>query len=95
MDYALGALHVSITPPAILYWLSASGLEMGSSNDWEVHACLGGFGLFVWALAACVIWSVSRRRFRKLTSRMPYRRPEAPGPYKQRADRYFKPDRLA
>jgi ABC-type transport system involved in multi-copper enzyme maturation permease subunit len=95
MDYALGALHVSITPPAILYWLSASGLEMTWSNDWEVHACLGGFGLFVWALAACVIWSVSRRRFRKLTSRMPYRRPQLLDPYRQRADGSFKPDRLA
>jgi ABC-type transport system involved in multi-copper enzyme maturation permease subunit len=68
-------LQACITPPAVLYGLSA-GTEVGHSDSWEVHAILGGFGLFLWALAACVIWSISRARFRRLTSRMPYRRPE-------------------
>jgi hypothetical protein len=68
-------LQACITPPAVLYGLSA-GSEVGHSDQWEMHAVLAGFGLFFWALAACVIWSISRARFRRLTSRMPHRRPE-------------------
>jgi hypothetical protein len=30
----------------------------------------------LWAVAACFIWTFSRARFRRLTSRMSYRRPE-------------------
>jgi ABC-type transport system involved in multi-copper enzyme maturation permease subunit len=66
-----------MTPPAVLYSLSATGSEVGHSIEWEVHTILAGFGLFAWAMAACMIWSISRRRFRVLTSRMPHRRPEA------------------
>jgi hypothetical protein len=66
----------SLTPPAVLYMLSAGRSEVAYSNDWELHACLSGFGLFLWALAACILWSMARKRFRMLTSRMPYRRPE-------------------
>ncbi|HLJ91624.1 MAG TPA: ABC transporter permease subunit [Gemmataceae bacterium] len=68
-------LQACITPPAVLYGLTA-GSEVGHSDTWEVHTILAGFGLFFWALAACIIWSLSRTRFRKLTSRMPHRRPE-------------------
>jgi ABC-type transport system involved in multi-copper enzyme maturation permease subunit len=68
-------LQACITPPAVLYGLS-EGVGVGRSDRWEVNTILAGFGLFLWALAACVIWSVSRTRFRRLTSRMPHRRPE-------------------
>jgi ABC-type transport system involved in multi-copper enzyme maturation permease subunit len=68
-------LQACITPPAVLYGLAA-GVEVGHSDAWEVHTILAGFGLFLWALAACVIWSFSRARFRRLTSRMPHSRPE-------------------
>lgn len=70
------ALQACITPPAVLYSLSATGNEIGHNLEWEVQTIFAGFGLFLWALAACVIWTVSRARFRRLTSRMPYRRPE-------------------
>jgi ABC-type transport system involved in multi-copper enzyme maturation permease subunit len=65
-----------MTPPAVLYSLSATSAEVGYSMEWEMHTLLAGFGLFLWALAACTIWSISRTRFRMLTSRMPHRRPE-------------------
>jgi hypothetical protein len=68
-------LQACLTPSAVLYGLSA-GTEVGHSIEWEMRTLLAGFGLFFWALAACIIWSVSRARFRRLTSRMPYRRPE-------------------
>jgi ABC-type transport system involved in multi-copper enzyme maturation permease subunit len=69
-------LQSCITPPAVLYWLSASAEEVGQSNDWDVRTVLAGFGLMLWTVAACVIWSLSRARFRRLTSRMSYRQPE-------------------
>jgi ABC-type transport system involved in multi-copper enzyme maturation permease subunit len=70
------ALQSCITPPAVLYWLSAPINQVGHDLTWEMNTLLSGFGLFLWALAACVIWTVSRARFRMLTARMPYRRPE-------------------
>jgi ABC-type transport system involved in multi-copper enzyme maturation permease subunit len=69
-------IQASITPPAVLYSLSATSSEVGYSMEWEMHTILAGFGLFAWAMAACMIWSITRRRFRMLTSRMPHRRPE-------------------
>jgi ABC-type transport system involved in multi-copper enzyme maturation permease subunit len=69
-------LQACITPPAVLYWLLARSDQVGHDMGWEINTILSGFGLFLWAMAACVIWSVSRTRFRKLTSRMPYRRPD-------------------
>jgi ABC-type transport system involved in multi-copper enzyme maturation permease subunit len=69
-------LQACITPPAVLYWLSASADEVRHSNEWDVRTVLAGFGLMLWAVAACLIWTFSRARFRRLTSRMSYRRPE-------------------
>ena len=70
-------LQACITPPAVLYWFSASTDEVRSNLDWDERTLLAGFGLMLWAVAACVIWSFSRARFRRLTSRMSYRRPES------------------
>jgi hypothetical protein len=70
------ALQSCITPPAVLYWLSAPINQVGHDLGWEMNTLLSGFGLFLWAVAASVIWTVSRTRFRKLTARMPHRRPE-------------------
>jgi ABC-type transport system involved in multi-copper enzyme maturation permease subunit len=75
VNYLLG-LQGSITPPAVLYWFSASPDEVRSNIDWDERTLLAGFGLMLWAVAACLIWSFSRARFRRLTSRMAYRRPE-------------------
>jgi ABC-type transport system involved in multi-copper enzyme maturation permease subunit len=69
-------LQACITPPAVLYSLSATASEVDHSGQWELLTLYAGFGLFLWALAACGIWTVSRARFRRLTSRMPYQRPE-------------------
>src|SRR5437868_1957858 len=33
---------------------------------WEMHAVRAVFSLFLWAFAACVIWSLARARFRRL-----------------------------
>jgi ABC-type transport system involved in multi-copper enzyme maturation permease subunit len=70
------ALQSCITPPAVLYWLSAPMNQVGHDLSWEINTLLSGFGLFLWALAASIIWTVSRGRFRVLTARLPYRRPE-------------------
>ncbi|HKW86625.1 MAG TPA: ABC transporter permease subunit, partial [Nitrospiraceae bacterium] len=53
-------IQASLTPPAVLYSLSATSLEVGSSMQWEMHTILAGFGLFAWAMAACIIWSITR-----------------------------------
>ena len=42
----------------------------------ELRTLAGMFGLFGWAIAAVVLWSVTRNRFRRISSRMPYRRPD-------------------
>jgi ABC-type transport system involved in multi-copper enzyme maturation permease subunit len=70
------ALQSCITPPAVLYWLSAPGSLVGHDGDWEWNTLLSGFGLILWALAACAIWTISRTRFRMLTARMPRSRPD-------------------
>jgi ABC-type transport system involved in multi-copper enzyme maturation permease subunit len=65
-----------LSPPAVLGWLAASWSQFGTTSDWDVRAILCLFGLFFWALAAAFLWSVTMSRFRRISSRMPYRRPE-------------------
>jgi ABC-type transport system involved in multi-copper enzyme maturation permease subunit len=66
-------LQSVFTPPMALYFLSAD--EIGVES-WEIQGILVCFGLLAWAMAALVLWTVTRARFRMMTARMPYRRPE-------------------
>ncbi len=68
-----------LTPPAVLYWLSAANNELGKTVEWDLRTLAALFGLFAWALLSLFIWTATRVRFRKLTSRWPYRRPEFRG----------------
>jgi ABC-type Na+ efflux pump permease subunit len=76
MYFDLFALPTLLTPPAVFYLMAAPGLTIGESLEWEVTTMLAFFGLFLWALAALFLWSITRKRFRAMTSRLPYRRPE-------------------
>jgi ABC-type transport system involved in multi-copper enzyme maturation permease subunit len=67
----------ALTPPAVLYWLSAANRELGTTLEWDIRTLVAYFGLLVWAFASLFLWSITRARFRRLTSRMPYHRPEA------------------
>jgi ABC-type transport system involved in multi-copper enzyme maturation permease subunit len=73
--WSIAEMQLALTPPMVLYWLSAVGREVQTSA-WEMRMLLASFGLFVWAFVSVIVWSVTRRRFRQLTARMPYRRPE-------------------
>ncbi len=66
-----------LTPPAVLSRMSASVSEFGRSNDWEVRAILSMFGLFLWSLLAVTVWTITTNRFRRISLRMPYRRPDS------------------
>jgi ABC-type transport system involved in multi-copper enzyme maturation permease subunit len=77
-DGPLALLQVGfsvLSPPTVLYQLSATQYEMKDSY-WEFQTITTYFGLFMWVMAGVCIWSVTRRRFRKMTARMPYHRPE-------------------
>jgi hypothetical protein len=65
----------TLTPMFALYWLGVSPGEL-RQNQWEIGFVLAMFGLMGWALVSAFCWSITRSRFRRLTARMPYRRPE-------------------
>jgi ABC-type transport system involved in multi-copper enzyme maturation permease subunit len=67
------------TPPGVLYWLSAANHEFGKTMEWDLQTLGVLFCLFLWALVSLFIWTATRARFRKLTARWPYRRPEFRG----------------
>jgi ABC-type transport system involved in multi-copper enzyme maturation permease subunit len=62
-------MQSTITPPPILYWLTASDRDMGKM-DWDIGFVCAMFGLMAWAVAAAVLWNATRTHFRALTSRM-------------------------
>lgn len=63
-------LEATVTPPAILYALAITPMDI-QSGQWDIEFVFAMFGLMLWALAAAFLWSVTRSRFRRLTSRMP------------------------
>jgi ABC-type transport system involved in multi-copper enzyme maturation permease subunit len=68
----LAGLQLAITPPMVLYWVANAGMN---PND-DLVILISFFTLFLWALAALFLWTITRSRFRRITARMPYRRPE-------------------
>lgn len=62
------------SPATAFYWLSCTQVEF---HQQEIRTIGILFGLFIWSLAAVCLWTTTRRRFRMLSSRMPYRRPDA------------------
>jgi hypothetical protein len=70
----LGAGFSLLSPPAVLYRLSATASELHGS-EWEMGTLAAYFGIFLWTIAAVFLWSLTRRRFRQMTARMPYRQP--------------------
>jgi ABC-type transport system involved in multi-copper enzyme maturation permease subunit len=66
-------IQTCMTPPAVLYLMSQSTTEFGNAQR-EVMIIFANFGLLLWALAGLLIWNFTRSRFRKISSRMPYRR---------------------
>jgi ABC-type Na+ efflux pump permease subunit len=65
-------LQAAVTPAAVLFWVSNAGYR---AED-DVIIIIAYFTLFLWALAALFLWTITRSRFRRITARMPYRRPE-------------------
>jgi ABC-type transport system involved in multi-copper enzyme maturation permease subunit len=70
----LTGIQSSFTPPVVFYWVGASPRELNSVGS-EMKILVSLFGLFLWALAALFLWTITRSRFRRITSRMSYRRP--------------------
>jgi hypothetical protein len=69
----LSELTYLISPATSLFWLSCTEQEFFQN---EIRTIGQMFGLFLWALAAVFLWSITRTRFRMISSRMPYRRPD-------------------
>lgn len=67
----LGELVGILSPPMVLAMLARSQAYFHAHELWTLASM---FGLFAWSVAAVLLWSVTRSRFRKLTSRMPQRR---------------------
>jgi hypothetical protein len=86
------ALQSTITPPPILFWLAANDSEM-QRMEYEMGFIFAMFGLMGWAVAAAVLWNVTRTRFRRLTSRMARRRPEVLALSGTEFDRLYRPRR--
>jgi ABC-type transport system involved in multi-copper enzyme maturation permease subunit len=81
-------LQAGFTPPFALGWLAFYGPEFertGSPNNEviEVTAC-ALLGIVFWAGAAAVLWFVTSERFRRVTGRVPVRRPERFGAPRRR-----------
>jgi ABC-type transport system involved in multi-copper enzyme maturation permease subunit len=72
MEAIFGA-QSCVTPPMVLYLFSQSARDFDNAQQ-EVLKILSSFGLVLWALAGLFLWNVTRTRFRKISSRMPYRR---------------------
>jgi hypothetical protein len=77
LSQLLGTVLSALSPPNVLYHLSAPR-SVVKTSPWEAEMLLYYFGLFLWAMAAVSLWSITRRRFRRMTARMPYRRPLPP-----------------
>ena len=76
-SYAYGMVETGLpvlSPPVVLYRLSATTSELQSSA-WEMGTLAAYFGIFLWTFGAVFLWSFTRRRFRRMTARMPYRQP--------------------
>jgi ABC-type Na+ efflux pump permease subunit len=73
----LTGIQSAFTPPVVFYWVGASPREL-HSLDWEMKVLGSLFCLFLWALASLLLWTITRSRFRRITSRMPYRRTAPP-----------------
>jgi ABC-type transport system involved in multi-copper enzyme maturation permease subunit len=82
-------LQAGFTPPFALGWLAFYGPEFersggrGDSEVIEVTAC-ALLGIVFWAGAAAVLWFVTSERFRRVTGRVPVRRPERFGAPRRR-----------
>jgi ABC-type transport system involved in multi-copper enzyme maturation permease subunit len=74
----LGLLLSSLSPPTVLYQISATSSVVHNDANWDMMALQGYLGLAVWMIASVILWSFTRRRFRRMTARMPYRRPAPP-----------------
>jgi hypothetical protein len=60
-----------------LYELIATPAEL-KRGDFELRTIVAYLCVFFWALLSLAIWTITRSRFRRITARMPYRRPETP-----------------
>lgn len=63
-------------PPVILYLLSPTSYQVYQDKVWDVQATMALIVMIFWSFVAALCWSVTRRRFREVTARMPHRRPE-------------------
>jgi ABC-type transport system involved in multi-copper enzyme maturation permease subunit len=70
----LAPFQGALTPPVVLYWLSGASNEVGWSQEWELKTLVSYIGLFLWSFPSLFLWTITRTRFRKLTSRWPHRR---------------------
>ena len=64
----------AFAPPRVLYGLTAAEYEF-FQEGWGLWTILAYFALFFWALGALFIWTITRSRFRRMTSRISSRRP--------------------
>ena len=64
----------AFTPPRVLYGLTAAEYEF-FQEGWGLWTILAYFALFFWALGALFLWTITRSRFRRMTSRISSRRP--------------------
>lgn len=71
----LWGLHFGLTPPAVLYWLASPLPEFDRSLYREQLTLCAMVGLIAWCLLTAVLWGFTRSYFRRISSRMPYRRP--------------------
>jgi ABC-type transport system involved in multi-copper enzyme maturation permease subunit len=69
----LTGIQSAFTPPVVLYWVGIAPREVNDLG-WEIKVLTAFFGLFLWAFAALFLWTITRSRFRRITSRMPYHR---------------------
>src|SRR5205085_7765 len=75
LGYELSSILSALTPANVLYKLTANPREIGD-DAFDLWTIAAYFGLFLWALLALALWTITRSRFRKITARMPYRRPD-------------------
>lgn len=70
-------LQSALTPPAVLHWLAAGTDDLGKSVEWDLKTLSALIGLIFWAFISLFLWTITRSRFRRMTARMPYHRPDA------------------
>jgi len=71
-------IQAIFVPTWTFYLICASAESLNSQEGVTVQVIVAYFALFVWALGALFLWTVTRSVFRRITARMPYHRPEFP-----------------